>query len=456
MQTLLLSQLNRRIADTLADTFRTPIWIVAEVASIRRNATGYTYLELVEKRADTVLAKTNAKFWTPTTAILTIFERATGITLCPGMKILFRAQVVFHTAYGLSLILLEIDPSYSLGDMARQRREVLDRLNAEGLIDKNKKLPFAAAPQRVAVISSDQAAGLQDFLYRIANNPHTFTFSLQLFPAIVQGAGAAASIQSAMMRIAAQSHQFDCIALIRGGGGAIDLSCFDSYVLARSIANCPLPVICGVGHQKDRSVCDEVSAQSVGTPTAAAEFLITKLKTFEDELDSLAHEVDACVRKIFQRHDNFVEKIANNFTIAARKRISKEQLLLNGVAQRTFTAARSTLELSNITLTETVAALKIRPTTLLEREVSSLAGAERELFLHVRQALAQADQELSQVEKDVRRMDPAEILRRGFSITRVAGRAIRNPKGVTVGARIETVVFGGRMESIVERSEETP
>ncbi|MEI6157228.1 MAG: exodeoxyribonuclease VII large subunit, partial [Atribacterota bacterium] len=255
-----LFELTSQIREVIGMGFPSTIWVTAEIASIRTNQSGHCYLDLVEKNDDRVVAQAKAIIWVyHYRSLLQAFENATGETLKKDLKVLFQVEVSYHPVYGLSLNILDIDPTYSLGEMARKKRETLDRLVREGLIDLNKQLSLALVPQRVAIISSPQAAGYGDFITHLQNNPWGYQFSLHLFPALVQGEGAAIYISQALRQVRRKYEFFDIAVIVRGGGSQVDLSCFDDYQIAREIACLPLPVITGIGHERDDSVADRVA-----------------------------------------------------------------------------------------------------------------------------------------------------------------------------------------------------
>lgn len=263
----------RAVEQQLPDCY----WVVGELSEVRETTAGHCYFELVERSGDRndLVAKARGTIWARIYSILKpYFLEQTGCSLAPGMKVLFRVRVVFHELYGFSLDVCDVDPSFTMGEMARERRQIINRLTKEGVIDLNKELPFPRLPRRVAVISSSFAAGYGDFCDQLANNPDGFVFYPHLFPAPMQGSKAEQGIIAALDRIARNLDFWDVVVIIRGGGATSDLSCFDAYDLANNCAQFPLPVITGIGHQRDDTILDIVAHAKVKTPTAAAEYLI--------------------------------------------------------------------------------------------------------------------------------------------------------------------------------------
>ena len=280
-----LFELNRIVRETIECEMPDEYWVEAEVTECRE-ARGHCYLELIEKDEQTAtpIAKASAKCWASKWAVVRpYFERTTGQRLVAGMKVLLKVYPQFHEAFGFSWIVTDIDPTYTLGDMARQRQEIIRQLKAEGVFDLQKELTLPLFCQRIAVISSETAAGYGDFCHQLDNNPYGFQFETHLFPAIMQGESTESSIINALTRIYDQP--FDCVVIIRGGGATSDLSGFDTLALAEHVANFPIPIITGIGHERDECILDMVSHTRVKTPTAAAALLIEHLKGVFDAVE---------------------------------------------------------------------------------------------------------------------------------------------------------------------------
>ena len=280
-----LFELNRLVREAIEIEMPDEYWVEAEVAECRE-ARGHCYLELIEKDEQTAtpIAKASAKCWASKWAMVKpYFERTTGQRLVAGMKVLLKVYPQFHEAFGFSWIVTDIDPTYTLGDMARQRQEIIRQLKAEGVFDLQKELTLPLFCQRIAVISSETAAGYGDFCHQLDNNPYGFQFETHLFPAIMQGESTESSIINALTRIYDQP--FDCVVIIRGGGATSDLSGFDTLALAEHVANFPIPIITGIGHERDECILDMVSHTRVKTPTAAAALLIEHLKGVFDAVE---------------------------------------------------------------------------------------------------------------------------------------------------------------------------
>ena len=287
-----LFELNRLVREAIEDSMAREYWVEAEVAECRE-ARGHCYLELIEKDEQTAtpIAKASAKYWASKWALVKpYFERTTGQRLVAGMKVLLRVYPQFHEAFGFSWIVTDIDPTYTLGDMARQRQAIIRQLKAEGVYDLQKELTLPLFCQRIAVISSETAAGYGDFCHQLSNNPYGFQFQTWLFPAVMQGEEVERSIIDALTRIY-EVKSFDCVVIIRGGGATSDLSGFDTLALAEHVANFPIPIITGIGHERDECILDMVSHTRVKTPTAAAALLIEHLKGVFDAVEGAQERI---------------------------------------------------------------------------------------------------------------------------------------------------------------------
>ena len=300
-----LSELNLFIKKIInEEIFATPLWIVAEISEIRTARNGHCYLELVEKQNEKIIAKSRATIWSNRCPILKdYFEEKTGTPLQAGIKILFRAEVRFHELYGFSLNILDVDPSYTLGDLAKQREEVIRKLKEDGVFDLNKELNLPLVIKKIAVISSETAAGYEDFVNTLNNNPFGYVFEIKIFPALMQGEEAEKDIIRALNEIYEEVEEFDVLAIIRGGGSKLDLNVFDSYELAYQVSQFPLPVITGLGHTRDVSVLDMIVYGALKTPTAAAEFIINVNREFELRLNNLATKLINAARDFVTNHE---------------------------------------------------------------------------------------------------------------------------------------------------------
>ena len=324
-----LLELCNCIEDLLSEHLSDSFWVRAEIASLTER--GHCYMELVEKaNNNSIAAKIRATCWSNIYHLLAAyFANETGQLLSVGMQVLLQVEVSFHAAYGLSLNIIGIDPTFTLGDIARQRQQTIERLQQDGVMDLQKTLPMSTLPRRIAVISAVDAAGYGDFCHQLKNNDAGFTFRTSLFPAVMQGDQSPASIIHALHDIAAMIDDFDAVVIVRGGGATTDLRNFDDYSLAFHCANFPLPIIAGIGHTRDVSVVDMVVHTSVKTPTAAAEYLIAKIQEQADRIDDLWARLQRMVQLACTREANRLTTWQQRLQFATQHRLQKQRMQLD-------------------------------------------------------------------------------------------------------------------------------
>ena len=373
METITLQELNGRVKSTLQFEMPDAYWVQAEISGISPSGQGHCYLELVQKDTTgrTFLAKAKANVWRNTWLKLKpYFEAETGESLKVGMKVLLQVTVTFHEVYGYSLVVWDIDPTYTMGDMARRRKEILDQLAKDGVIGLNRELEIPMLPQRIAVISSATAAGYGDFCNQLASNVYGFRFYVKLFQAAMQGDDVERSVIAALDAVAARMDDFDVVIIIRGGGAVSELSCFDSYNLAYNIANFPLPVITGIGHERDDTVADVVAHTKVKTPTAAAEFIISKV--FDTERTIASYDNLGIARLVYQLPTTLCDMFLNEVF----KKGSIESL-----DQETLFTIQKFFE-NNLNVSETSRKLFVHRNTLVYRleKIKKLTGLDLREF----------------------------------------------------------------------------
>ena len=405
-----LLELNRLVRATIEDTLCEQYWLEAEIGQIGEN-NGHCYLEFIQKVEghNTPVARAKAKCWRNVWgSVRPYFEHTTGQTLTLGMKVLVLVHPDFHEAFGFSWIVDDIDPRFTLGDMARRRQEIIRQLKAEGVFDLNRELPLPLFTQRIAVISSSTAAGYGDFCRQLEENTRGFRFSVTLYESLMQGEGVESSIISALDKINAHIDDYDCVVIIRGGGATSDMSGFDSLLLAENVANFPLPVITGIGHDRDECILDMVSHTRVKTPTAAAAFLIDRLEQVARRIDDAADRITSYVQHRMEiekmRLSRAAERIPILFSLVKSKQENKMETLNQRIAsavQRLIDRRRHTLD-------------------ILEQRTKSL--------------------------------DPTLLLQRGYTITLVNGHALRSPSAVKPGDVIVTRLADGTVKSTVNET----
>ena len=425
--TLTLYELNGLVKEVIECEMPNEYWVEAELSECRESR-GHCYMELIQKDEQnaTPIAKASAKCWASKWMIIRpYFERTTGQQLHAGMKVLLKVFPKFHEAYGFSWIVTDIDPTYTLGDMARKRQEIIRQLKEEGVFDLQKELQLPLFCQHIAVISSETAAGYGDFCNQLADNPYGFQFRTQLFPAIMQGEGVEQSIIEALERI--YDCDFDCVVIIRGGGATSDMSGFDTLALAENVANFPLPIITGIGHDRDESILDMVSHTRVKTPTAAAALLIDHLKLV---LDTINNAQDAIARLTQQKLS----------TLNAQLSTLQEML------PRLFSTvkARQEARIDNLYMRML--------SSIRETVISSLGKIntlETRLPIFTDRKIITERHRLQLMEEKAKSLDPTLLLQRGYSITLHNGRAVKDASVLAPGDEMETRLAKGRIISKV-------
>jgi exodeoxyribonuclease VII large subunit len=432
---LTLYELNHLVKDVLESEMPDEYWVEAELSECRESK-GHCYMELIQKdeRSATPIAKASAKCWVSKWMLIRpYFERTTGQRLHAGMKVLLKVYPQFHEAYGFSWIITDIDPTYTLGDMARKRQEIIRQLKEEGVFDLQKELQLPLFCQNIAVISSETAAGYGDFCNQLTDNPYGFLFHTQLFPAIMQGDGVEQSVINALEEIfdvqSSLSDMFDCVVIIRGGGATSDMSGFDTLALAENVANFPIPIITGIGHERDESILDMVSYLRVKTPTAAAAFLIEHLKEVRDSIEDLQNRMIHCAQQKLSALNSNLSAIAD-------------------VIPRLFSIVKTRQEARLDSLFSSLLS-SIQQTILAQK--SNLATFEQRIpMLIVDRRLTAEYHRLEMLEEKIKSLDPALLLRRGYSITLFKGKAVRDPLALKKGDEIETRIEKGIIKSIIK------
>jgi len=467
-----LLELNNRIRDALQGAFPETLWVVAEISEIKVNRTGHCYLELVEKDdvTDELTARARATIWSYTFRMLRpYFETTTGQPLAEGIKILVQVSVEYHPGYGLSLNIKDIDPTYTLGDLALRRREIIRRLEEAGVFHMNQELPLPLVPQRIAVISSATAAGYQDFTDQLENNAYGFQFEVRLFEAFMQGSEAVPSILDALDRIFHEEAAFDAVAILRGGGSQADLSCFDHFDLAFAVAQFPLPVITGIGHEKDETIVDLVAHTRQKTPTAVAEFFIAGVLRFSEQLEALEKAVAERSREILSAAGEEIEETTERLRTAFDRYTRLSEMSLRKAVQRLFSGSGRLLSREAQQLHQRQFRLPGRVQGILRRQEHLLENAGKELHhalrrtrekekarilnlsvtlrRSVRHIVERNNTLLDNAEKSSRLLDPRNVLLRGFTISRQKGITIRSSAGIDPTAPLTTRFADGTTES---------
>lgn len=432
-KSLTLFELNSLVRETIELTLNRQFWVEAELSEVRE-VRGHCYMELVQKdQADThtPVARAQARCWQRVWSVVRPhFERVAGQPLRAGLKVLLQVYAQFHETYGFSWIVTDIDPTFTLGDLARRRQEIIAQLKAEGVFELNKGLAMPLFCQRIAVISAENAAGYGDFMKQLLDNEYHFQFSVTLFPAIMQGEQVEQSVIAALNAILTPYPSplaYDCVVIIRGGGATADLSGFDTLLLAENVANYPIPVITGIGHDRDECVIDLVAHTHVKTPTAAAAFLVSQLKAVSDRVDRSA---DAIVRSVSQR-------------------MQHEQLRLTALTVRLPSLTVRAVARQQQQLTQLQSSLLHAVRLCMMRAQQHIQTLTTRLSPVAMQKLMDKRHRLEIIEQRLKALDPAILLERGYSITLHNGHAVRRADALHAGDVIETRFAKGSVRSEV-------
>lgn len=442
-KSLTLYELNALVRDTLALQMPDEYWVEAELSEARE-VRGHCYMELIQKddRSNTPVAKASAKCWASTWQLVKPhFMRVTGQQVHAGMKVLLKVYAQFHESYGFSWIVTDIDPTYTLGDMARKRLEIIRQLKEEGVFELQKELQLPMFCQRIAVISSANAAGYGDFVNQLESNEYGFRFHTQLFPAIMQGEGVEQSVIAALNKIFERlekedsslytlhsSLNFDCVVIIRGGGATSDLSGFDTLALAEHVANFPIPIITGIGHERDESVLDMVSHTRVKTPTAAAAFLISHLKGVLDA----------------------IEDAEQSIILKVRQQMEMEKIRLLHLSQQIPSLYSMVKSRQETRLDRLQSSLQLSVSRRLQDERHRLDILSHNLPPIAERKLLQEHHRLDLLREKLEALNPELLLRRGYSITLSAGKIVKDASLLHPGDLIETRLQKGTVHSVVK------
>lgn len=448
-----LKELNQLVKETLSQHLSQAYWVIGEISEIKEHSSGHCYLELIQKgeETDNIVARARATIWSYSYRMIKpYFESITGRKLAPGLKIMVQAQINFHEIYGYSLNITDIEPTFTIGDLELKRRETINRLMADGIYNMNREQVLDLLPNRVAVISSPLAAGYEDFCKQLLVNRFGYRFTLKLFEAVMQGNEAENSIIEALSNIYNEIENFDLVAIVRGGGASADLSCFDSYTIASHIAQFPLPVITGIGHEKDTTVADLVAYKSVKTPTALAEYLIDLASEAEQHYLTL-------VFSLVELSKNYIEgsksqlivfadqlKSASQLTVSHHKnRLIKTWSSLPALAK--FYTYKNLLQVND--LKEQIES--VTKTYIITRRIA-IEQYQKELKKYSLQNLMASKHKVDLFIRLIETMNPINTLKKGFTITMINGKCVKSASEINDGVLITTKFWDGEIKSKVE------
>ena len=428
---LTLYELNSLVVELIDKVMPSSYWVEAEIADARESK-GHLYLELIEKDESTniPIARASAKCWRSSWLMIgPHFERVAGVKLRAGLQIMIQVHAQFHTQYGFSWIIDDINPEYTMGSMARKRNEIITQLKSEGVFELQRELCLPLFAQRIAVISSASAAGYGDFCNQLQHNEYGFRFQMQLFQAFMQGEQVEQSIVAALNLISTKEDDFDCVVIIRGGGATADLSGFDTLVLAENVANFPLPVITGIGHERDESILDMVAHTRVKTPTAAAAFLIDHLAATLNRIEQAQISIQRMVEHRIQHEKLHLQQLSTHIPILFSMVKNRENARLDDYWHALL--QRVMLHLQQSKMRVELLSNKVIPAT-----TNKLMAEQHKLQL---------------LEQRVDGVNPERMLRLGYSLTYKNGYVLRNVNEVKAGDEITTRLEGGIITSVVKK-----
>lgn len=451
-ESLSLRELNQLIQHEIYQAFPSGIWVVAEISEATINPAGHCYLELIEK--DLVSGKTEARMratiWSSTFRMLRpYFENATGYRFGPGLKILFQGTVEFHKVYGISINIKDIDPSFSLGELARRKLEVIRRLKAEGVLEMNGTLDLPLVPQNLAVISSETAAGYGDFTDTLVNNPFGFRFQMRLFPALMQGEKAEQSVIDALDAVYHSGMDFDLVIIIRGGGAQADLDCFNQYELAYYISQFPIPVFTGIGHERDETVADLVAHTHLKTPTAVAEYILDMMKDFLNLIDEYSNRTERIAQGMIFRESQCLDSFAARMTASAVRQTERNITMIGYFTKQLESTVKNRIKEEGEYLSTRAKSVHIPVLNQIGRNSKIIQDYDLRIIQLVEKFLQEKKTGLQNFERNCFHLNPERILERGYSITLSKGCLIKDPEMMEEGDEIESVLNKGRLFSKV-------
>lgn len=428
------------------------LWIVAEISemSVRK---GHCYLSLVEKLPGNSAPMCEMKgiVWAGKfEKISQIFRNETGTELAANTTILFQAMVRFDVKWGLSLIIEDIEPKYTVGLLQVERDKTVARLREEGVYEANKRLQFPLVPSRIAVISARDSRGYEDFLNKLENNPRGYHFNVTLFSSLLQGDHAATGMVNRLIEIFNRKDEFDVVVIVRGGGGAIDLNCFNDYKLSRAVARFPLPVISGIGHTTNKSVVDEVAFADAITPTDAADFIIEKTTAFEERLDDYVMTLGTSYLVAVNAEKTKLTQLSSAMNTRSRELIRNELYYVSGSAAQIQNFSGNLLKQAGHSLSMFARELTYKSKLRIREEHHVINNKQQTLKPAPIKLLKSALMSLENTEQTVKILDPVNVLKRGFSITLIDNRPVLNSNEVKTNDRIKTILYEGTIESEVK------
>jgi exodeoxyribonuclease VII large subunit len=454
---LSLTELQLIIRDSLYIALPDMYWVIAEISEITENAAGHCYLELIEKQPDekNVRARARGIIWSSRYRFLkSLFENITGESLREGLNILIKIKVEYHELYGLSLVISDIDPAFTIGEMAMKRNLIIRKLEEEGIFSMNKELALPSFPQRIAIVSSRNSAGYSDFINHLSNNSFRYCFYTSLFESAMQGSETENGIIGALDRIALNSHHFDIVVIIRGGGSQSDLSWFDNYNIAYHVTQFPLPVLTGIGHDKDMSVTDLVANKALKTPTAVADFLIDSMGRTENELIEMYTVIKELSRNILEKNRIRIETDKNKLSPLALNIISRFNDKLSGKKIAFINVGKEFIyRAGSIPLNQKSRLISLVKSLISEKK-TGLKRSLQDLVSVTGKSLNYTSSGLALFETTLGILNPENVLRRGYTITSLNGKIVKERILINPDDIIDTQFSDGKVTSrVIEKKD---
>ena len=442
------------IQKTIGERYKSSFWVKAEMNKLNHYShSGHCYPELVEKTDGRVIALMKANLWKSDFDRINLnFVRILKEPLKDGIKILFCASISFDPSHGLSLRILDIDPSFSLGELEREKQETLERLKKEGIFNSNKTLKLPVLPQRIAIISVETSKGYSDFLNILDHNQWAYKFFGVLFPSLLQGEKSIGSICNQLRRIKKIAHHFDVVAIIRGGGGDVGLSSYNNYELSKEIALFPIPVLTGIGHSTNETVAEMVSYKNAITPTELADFLIQKFHDFSLPIKRCEEIIVDRAKRILTDEKLKFKNSIKYFRSVTHGKLTRSRMGIKSQSESILRQSKVLIKISSQLLNDTVKEIEIGVVSLLQTNREHLKNFAEETKTFSERYLDKQKERLEGVEKNVHILDPINILKRGFSITLYNGKAIKSFTEVMPTDKITTILAEGQLESEVKTS----
>ncbi|MFO7863083.1 MAG: exodeoxyribonuclease VII large subunit [Salinivirgaceae bacterium] len=444
--TLSLAELNNLLRDIIEANFPEELWVVAEISELNVNARGHCYIDLIERDelSKKIIARQRGTVWAFQYRLVKgHFESITGQELTSGLKVLVKVRVNYHVLYGLSLNVVDIDPTYTIGDQARHRELILQQLEEDGVLDMNKEMALADVPQRVAVISSETAAGYGDFVEHLTKNPYGYQFTIELFAASMQGEQTSPSVVAALEAVYNREEEFHAVLIIRGGGAKAELVAFDDYNIAFMVSQSPIPVLTGIGHERDQSVTDMVAWQAFKTPTAVADFLLEKMAAFEQSIDNMASVAFQSVRQKLEQSNYHLQQQQAALLGAVKTFHTDKRHALERFASQTGYAVDKQMQLHKSRLKTQSATIKQAVFLTIGRHAMQFDKYRYDTEAATRRYFSEQYHKLSVFQEIAMQNRPEKLLKGGYGYVTRNGHRVASVDQLAVNDEINIAFIDG-------------